>query len=83
MQLRAAGVIEYLPTAHSVHELAPPRDPVFVIDPASQPTHAATFDAVEYLPAIHSVHSVASAAEPVSVIEPGAHSEQYDLPLPD
>ena len=79
----AADIAEYLPAPHSVHELAPALVPVFVIEPAPQSVHAATFDAVEYLPAAHAAHAVAPAAEPVSVIEPAAHSEQYDLPGSD
>ena len=76
-------VVEYLPTAHAVHELPPALAPVFVIDPAPQSVHDATFDAVEYLPAPHAVHAVAPAFAPVLVIEPATHSEQNDLPLSD
>ena len=79
----AAKFAEYLPAAHSRHELAPVPVPTFVIDPAAQVVHDATFDAVEYLPAAHAVHVVAPADEFVSVIEPAAHSEQYDLPPSD
>ena len=75
--------VEYLPAAHSRHELAPALAPAFVIEPAPQWMHDATFDAVEYLPATHAVHAFAPADEPVSVIEPAAHSEQYDLPPSD
>ena len=76
----AADITEYLPAPHSVHELAPALVPVFVIEPALQSVHAATFDAVEYLPAAHAAHAVAPAAEPVSVIEPAWHGAQNDLP---
>ena len=76
----AADITEYLPAPHSVHELAPALVPVFVIEPAPQSVHAATFDAVEYLPAAHAAHAVAPAAEPVSVIEPPWHGAQNDLP---
>ena len=76
----AADITEYLPAPHSVHELAPALVPVFVIEPAPQSVHAATFDAVEYLPAAHAAHAVAPAAEPVSVIEPAWHGAQNDLP---
>ena len=79
----AADITEYLPAPHSVHELAPALAPVFVIEPAPQSLHAATFDAVEYLPAAHAVHVVAPAEEPVFVMEPAAHSEQNDLPCSD
>ena len=75
--------VEYLPAAHSVHELAPALAPVFVMDPALQSVHDATFDAVEYLPAPHALHAVAPVAAPVLVIEPATHSEQNDLPLSD
>ena len=83
MQLSAAEVAEYLPAPHSVHELAPALEPVFVTDPAPQSAHDASVDAAEYLPAVHAVHVVAPVDEPVSVIDPAAHSEQYDLPPSD
>ena len=83
MHEAAAEVAEYLPAAHSRHELAPALLPAFVIEPAPQSTHDAMFDAVEYLPATHAVQFVAPADEPVSVIDPAAHSEQYDLPPSD
>ena len=83
MQLSANEVVEYLPAAHGVHELAPASVPVFVIEPAPHSMHDVTFDAVEYLPAPHAMHFVALAAVPVSVIDPAAHSEQYDLPPSD
>ncbi len=76
-------VVEYLPAAHSRHELAPALVPVFVIEPALQSMHDAMVDVVEYLPAAHAVHVVAPAVAPVFVIDPAAQSEQYDLPLPD
>ncbi len=75
--------VEYFPTAHSVHELAPAMAPVFVIEPAVHVVHDATFDAVEYLPAEHVAHAVAPELVPVFVIDPGMHTLQYDLPLPD
>ena len=55
----AAEVAEYLPAAHSRHELAPVPVPTFVIDPAAQSEHDATFDAGEYLPAAHAVQRTA------------------------
>ena len=61
---------EYLPAAHSRHELAPAAAPVFVIEPAPQLVHDATFDPVEYMPAAHAVHAFAPSDDPVSVIEP-------------
>ena len=75
--------VEYLPAAHSRHELAPALAPVFVIDPAPQSLHDATFDAVEYLPAAHPVHAMAPANAPALVIDPAAHAVQYDLPDAD
>ena len=56
MQLLAAGAVEYLPTLHSMHELAPVLLPVFVTEPASQVVHATAFDTSEYFPAAHAVH---------------------------
>ena len=70
MHEAAAEVAEYLPAAHSRHELAPALLPAFVMDPAPQSMHSATFDAVEYLPATHAVHAFAPVNAPVSVIEP-------------
>ena len=70
--------VEIVPAAHAVHELAPAKEPVFVIEPASHVMQPVEFD--EYSPAAHAVHVVAPAAEPVSVVEPAAHSEQYDFP---
>ena len=76
MHAVAFDAVEYLPTAHTVHVVAPVLVPVFVIEPAAQSAHDGTFDAFEYLPASHAVHVVAPVEEPLSVIEPAAHSEQ-------
>ena len=70
--------VEYLPTAHSVHVVAPVLVPVLVIEPAAQSVHDGTVEAVEYLPAAHAVHVVALAAAPVSVIDPAWHGTQND-----
>ena len=51
--------VEYFPTAHCVHVVAPVPVPASVIEPAAQSVHAATFDAIEYLPAAHSSHELA------------------------
>ena len=80
MHAATFDAVEYLPTAHTVHVVAPVLVPVFVIEPASQSEHDVTFDAVEYLPAAHTVHVMAPADTPVFVIEPAAHSEQFVLP---
>ena len=66
-------LVEYVPSAHAVHALAPALVPVFVIEPAEPTVHDATFDAVEYRPGAHSVHVVAPALTPVFVIEPAGH----------
>ena len=68
--------VEYLPTAHAVHVVAPVPVPASVIEPAAQSVHDATFDFVEYLPAAHSSHVVAPALVPVLVIEPARHALQ-------
>ena len=68
--------VEYLPTAHAVHVVAPALVPASVIEPAAQPMHDATFDAVEYVPATHASHETAPAAVPVFVIEPATHTLQ-------
>ena len=39
--------VEYFPTAHNVHVVAPVPAPLSVIDPAAQAVHCATSDAVE------------------------------------
>ena len=62
-------------------ELAPALAAVFVIDPASQSVHDATFDVVEYLPATHAMHVVAPVEAPMSVTDPAAQSEQYVRPV--
>ena len=69
-----AEVVEYLPTPHSVQELAPSLAPVLVIEPAPQSAHDVMVDAVEYLPALHAVHALAPAFVAVSVIDPAPHS---------
>ena len=68
--------VEYLPTSHAVHLVAPALVPVLVMEPAVQFVHDTTVEAVEYLPAAHVVQFVAPAAAPVFVIEPAAHSAQ-------
>jgi hypothetical protein len=42
-----SGAVEYFPTAHTVHVVAPVPAPLSVIDPAAQAVHCATSDAVE------------------------------------
>ena len=39
--------VEYFPTAHNVHVVAPVPAPLSVIEPAAQAVHCATSDAVE------------------------------------
>ena len=68
--------VEYLPTPHAVHVVAPAFVPVFVIEPAAHTMHAATPDAVEYSPAAHAMHELAPAAVPLLVIEPATHTLQ-------
>ena len=63
-QLSAADAVEYLPTLHSMHELAPVLLPVFVTEPASQVVHATAFDTSEYFPAAHAVHASLSTNLP-------------------
>ena len=65
--------VEYLPAAHSLHLVAPPAVPVFVIDPASHALQSAAFVdplPATYLPAAQLVH-----AESVDAVEylPAAH----------
>ena len=81
MHAATFDAVEYLPTAHTVHVVAPVLAPVSVMEPATQLLHDATFDLVENLPAAHAVHKLAPAAGPVLVVEPGTQSEQNDLPL--
>ena len=68
--------VEYLPTAHAVHVVAPVLVPASVIEPAAQSMHDGTFDFVEYLPSAHAVHALAPALAPVLVIEPDTHTLQ-------
>ena len=61
VQAATFDAVEYLPTAHSVHVVAPVPVPVLVIEPAAQSVHdVAMFELIEYLPAMHAVqgHSV-------------------------
>ena len=68
--------VEYLPTAHAVHVVAPVLVPASVIEPAAQSVHVESVDFVEYLPAAHSSHVVAPAPVPILVIEPARHALQ-------
>ena len=68
--------VEYLPTAHAVHVVAPVLVPASVIEPAAQSMHDGTFDFVEYLPSAHAVHALAPALVPVLVVEPDTHTLQ-------
>ena len=68
--------VEYLPTSHAVHVVAPVLVPASVIDPAAQSMHDGTFDFVEYLPSAHAVHALAPALVPVLVVEPDTHTLQ-------
>ena len=76
MHAATFDAVEYLPTAQSVHVVAPVPVPASVMEPAAQSVHDATFDAVEYLPAAHASHFVAPADRPVLVIEPARHALQ-------
>ena len=76
MHVDMLDAVEYLPTPHGMHVVAPPLLPVSVIDPAAHLVHEATFDAVEYSPAGHSAHELAPTAAPVPVIEPAIHTLQ-------
>ena len=76
MHADASDAVEYLPTPHAVHVVAPLLLPASVIDPAAHAMHESTFDAAEYSPAAHSVHERAPAIVPVSVIEPAWHPSQ-------
>ena len=69
-----AVVLMYSPAAHAVHVVAPVPVPVFVMWPARQSEHDATFDCAECLPAAHAVHVVAPVPVPVLVIEPASQS---------
>ena len=71
-----ADDVEYSPTPHSAHRLAPVLEPVLVIDPASQVVHDATFDPLEYVPAVHAMHELAPASVPVLVRDPAKQTGQ-------
>ena len=76
--------VEYLPALHSMQELAPAADPVFVIEPAWQSVHEVSLGSVEYVPGRHLSHVVAPGSSSVlSVMEPAAQSGQYDFPFAD
>ena len=76
MQAATFDAVEYLPTAHAVHVVAPALVPASVIEPAAQSIHVKSVDFFEYLPAAHSSHVVAPALVPVLVIEPARHALQ-------
>ena len=76
MQEATFDAVEYLPTAHAVHVVAPVPVPASVIEPAAQPAHVESVEFVEYLPAAHSSHVVAPAPVPILVIEPARHALQ-------
>ena len=68
--------VEYLPTAHAVHVVAPVAVPASVIEPAAQAVHVESVEFVEYLPAAHASHVVAPAFTPLLVVEPATHTLQ-------
>ena len=68
--------VEYLPTAHAVHVVAPVPAPLSVIEPATHSVHDATLDTIEYAPAAHAVHVLEPVAVPLSVIEPATQALQ-------
>ena len=76
MHCATFDAVEYLPTAHAVHVVAPVLVPASVIEPAAQPVHVESVDFVEYLPSAHFVHLIAPALVPVLVIEPDTHTLQ-------
>ena len=76
MQAPTFDAVEYLPTAHAVHVVAPVLVPASVIEPAAQSVHVESVDFVEYLPASHLAHLIAPALVPVLVIEPDTHTLQ-------
>ena len=61
--------------SQGLHNIAPDKDPVFVLEPAAQVEHEATFDDNEYKPGVHSVHDVAPALVPVFVLKPAPQVE--------
>ena len=61
--------------SQGVHDIAPDKVPVFVLEPAAQVEHEATFDDNEYKPGVHSVHVDAPGLVPVFVMEPAAQVE--------
>jgi hypothetical protein len=68
-----AELVEYWPTLHSPHVLAPVLLPVFVIEPAAHLLHFFSAELLEYWPAAHASHTFAPTAGPVSVMEPAWH----------
>ena len=78
VQAATFEAVEYLPTAHIVHAVAPLATPVLVIEPAAQSAHNESVESTENLPAAQSVQLVAPGAVPVFVIEPAWQSKQYD-----
>ena len=80
VQNESVGRIEYLPTAHAVHKVAPAAGPLFVIDPGGHLLHDAMLDAFEYVPGAQAAQETAAGLMPVLVIDPGWQLSQYDWP---
>ena len=57
-----ADTVEYRPTLHSLHELAPSLMPVFVIEPASHGSHDVLPVRSAYLPAPQSAQAATDDA---------------------
>jgi hypothetical protein len=76
----AVEFVEYWPTLHSPHVLAPEPLPVSVIEPAAQSLHLSSAELLEYWPAAHASHTFAPTAGPVLVIDPAWHVWQKDWP---
>jgi hypothetical protein len=82
MHASTLDAVEYLPTAHAVHVVAPLPAPLSVIEPAAHSVHDATLDTIEYVPVVHAVHELAPVPVPVSVTEPASHRLQKVAPSP-
>ena len=57
LHLLTPDVVENVPAAQIVQELAPALGPVFVSEPAGQSLHGSSFDVV-YLPTAQVMHSL-------------------------
>jgi hypothetical protein len=76
----AVAFVEYRPTLHSPHVLAPVSLPLSVIEPAAHSLHLSSAELLVYCPGEHAVQADAPTAGPVLVMDPAWHVWQSTCP---